>query len=106
MRIKAWRIVEGSEKEPGDKALLDSYDERARGAYVDLISSLKGDLRNMALQCSTVAEIWKKLKSICVVNDSVLIQRLEAEIMSTEYRGSILQMITRLETLYERLQAA
>ena len=106
MRLKAWRIVEGTEKEPEDAKKLESYDERAGGAYVDLIGALKGDLKAMALQCSSVADAWKKLKEICVINDTVLIQKLEEEIINTEFRGSVLQMITRLDTLYERLQAA
>ena len=108
MRTKSWRIVTGVKQEPvgSDQSKLDSFDERAGGAYVDLVSALKGELRQLALTCSTASEAWKKIAEVCVVSDDVLIQQLEDQILASEFRGSMIQLVTRLDTLYSRLETA
>ena len=106
MRTKSWRIVSGTEKKPRDVEKLGSFEEISGGAYVDLVSALKGELRQLALSCDTVTDAWKKIAEVCIVSDHVLIQQLEDQILASEFRGSMIQLLTRLDTLYSRLETA
>ena len=106
MRYGVWKLVEGGEERPTEDKELQRYERRLAGAHCDLLLSLAGDLKKLALAQETLSGAWAALESACNLAEEVELHRVEAEIESFKGAGSVLMSTTKLQSLFSRLVAA
>ena len=54
MRFGVWELVTGGEERPTEAKELQKYERRVAGAHCDLLLSLAGDLKKLALTQETL----------------------------------------------------
>ena len=106
MRYGVWKLVKGGEERPTEDKELQKYERRLAGAHCDLLLSLDGDLKKLALAQDTLSGAWVALESACNLAEEVELHQVEAEIESFRGAGSVLMSTTKLQSLFSRLVAA
>ncbi len=96
VRNGRWKIVDGSDR--------DATDEKKASVFCDILSCIKGELRNLVLEYDDPSEAWSALEKICYVSDEDELLNAQQELENLRLEKSLVDTVFKMKAILARIK--